>query len=95
MIFRKLSSVATFFVKFHACTEKSLLDFWPPLLKQPVKCLNFCQESSYSFGFEKLNQSGFGHWNLCMRGKICPTIPYFSLTSKLSFKNIFYRASQK
>ena len=37
MICRKLASVATFFVKFHAGIRELLSDFWPPLLEPPVK----------------------------------------------------------
>ena len=36
MIFGKSASITTFSVKFHAGTEKSLWDFRPPLLEQPI-----------------------------------------------------------
>ena len=37
MIFGQLASAATFFAKFHADTRKSLSDFWPSRLEQPIK----------------------------------------------------------
>ena len=37
MIFVQLAGVATLFAKFHAGTKRLFLDFWPPLLEQPIK----------------------------------------------------------
>ena len=37
MIYGQLARAAMWFAKFHAGTKKSLLDFWRPQLKQPMK----------------------------------------------------------
>ena len=37
MIYEQLASAAMLFAEFHAGTKKSLLDFWLPLLEQPIK----------------------------------------------------------
>ena len=37
MIFGKLAREATLFVKFRAGKEKSISNFWPPMLEQPIK----------------------------------------------------------
>ena len=43
MIFGKLASAAMLFAEFHTGTKKSLSDFWPPLLEQPIKFVLKCK----------------------------------------------------
>ena len=38
----QLASAAMLVMKFRAGTRKSLLDFWPPLLEQPIKFVLKC-----------------------------------------------------
>ena len=37
MIFGQLAKAARVFAQFYACTRKSLWDFWPRRLEQPIK----------------------------------------------------------
>ena len=37
MISGQLGRVGRFFAQFYAGTRKSLCDFWPPMLEQPIK----------------------------------------------------------
>ena len=48
MIFGQLVSAAMLFAKFHAGTRKSSLDFWPPLLKQPIMFTLKCETKNVS-----------------------------------------------
>ena len=49
--FGKLANVVTFFVKFHAGTEKSLSDFWPSLFKQAIKFVLSSEIMTSCMGF--------------------------------------------